>query len=167
MEYLLQIKYATNIEGKEIILTNLSDKKLNTLSQFDRQLCAVQVRMFELSLKKGFLSREFIDLYMQSKTAEYFYLPFDRTQWLGEENLLFDFLEEKPNLQSGELYSSGALFWIGYTYRYWHYLTGQNSKDIVKICDAQTMYTLHPAYHTLDCTMAIERILEAKEFSNS
>ncbi len=61
------------------------------------------------------------------------------------------------------VYGSEPLFWIGYTYRYWHFLTGQASGDIGKICGADMMHTLYPSYHTLDCSQTIERILEAKE----
>lgn len=141
---------------------NLSNKGFQTLSQFERQLCGVQGKMFELSAKKGFSSREFIDFYMQSKTAEFFDLPFDRTQWLGEENLLLDVIEENPNFPTGEIYDLESLFWIGYTYRYWHFLTKQTSKEIGKKCSAQMMHALYPAYHTLDCAQVIERILEAE-----
>lgn len=97
-------------------MNSLQNKKFHALSQFERQLCAVQGKMFELSARKNFASREFIDFYMKSKTAQFFDLPYDRTQWLGEE--------------------------------------------IVKPCDAQTMNALYPAYHTLACEMAIERIFE-------
>ncbi len=98
---------------------------------------------------------------MQSQTAKFFDLPFDRTQWMGEENLLYDVMEENPHIKTGTTYDSESLFWIGYTYRYWHFLTKQDSKSIVQKCDAQMMHTLYPAYHTLDCKQAIERILEA------
>ena len=142
---------------------NLLNKKPHTLTQFERQLCSVQGRMFELSAQKKLSSTEFIDFYMQSRTAEFFDLPFDRTQWLGEENLLCDVIDENPNLLTGNVYDTESLFWIGYTYKYWHFLTKQKSKDIVKKCDAQMMHALYPAYHTLDPAQAIERILEAKE----
>ena len=89
---------------------------------------------------------------MQSNTAKFFDLPYDRTQWLGEEN---------PNLDKGKIYDTEFLFWIGYTYRYWHFLTKQASNQIGNKCNAEMMHTLYPAYHTLDCKQTIERILEA------
>lgn len=145
---------------------NLSDKNFNSLTSFERQLCGIQGKLFELSAKKNLSSKEFIDFYMQSKTAAFFDLPFDRTQWLGEENLLYDVMEENPKLLTGEVYDTESLFWIGYTYRYWHFLTKESSKSIWKKCNTQMMYTLYPAYHTLDCSQAIERILEAENNSN-
>lgn len=140
---------------------NLSENNFHTLSQFERQLCAVQGKMFELSAKKNLASKEFIDSYMQSQTAKFFDLPYDRTQWMGEENLLYDIMEEDKNLLQGKVYDLESLFWIGYTYRYWHFLTKQASAEIGKKCNAEMMHALYPAYHTLDCAQAIQRILEA------
>ena len=74
------MKYVKNIAGRENILMKLSMNNLHTLSQFERQLCAVQGKMFELSAKKNLDSKEFIDFYMNSQTAKFFDLPFDRTQ---------------------------------------------------------------------------------------
>ena len=155
------MKYVKNIAGRENILMKSSMNNLHNLSQFERQLCAIQGKMFVLSAKKNLDSKEFIDFYMNSQTAKFFDLPFDRTQWMGEENLLYDVMEENPHIKTGTTYDSESLFWIGYTYRYWHFLTKQDSKSIVQKCDAQMMHTLYPAYHTLDCKQAIERILEA------
>lgn len=135
------------------------------LSQFERQLCGVQGKMFELSAKKNLCSKDFIDFYMQSQTAKYFDLPYDRTQWLGEESLLQDALEENPNLPIGPSYDTESLFWMGYLYRYWHFLTNQSSGQIAKKCDAQTLNALYPAYHTLDCSQAVRRILEGAALS--
>ena len=132
-----------------------------TLSKFERQLCAVQGRAFELSAKKEYASDSFITIFMNSQTAAFFDLPYDRTQWLGEANLLQDLIDEQPKLKKGSLYSNEALFWTGYVYRYWHFLTGETSREIFRQCDAKTMNALYPAYHTLDCAMAVERIKEA------
>ena len=152
---------AENSDVKENILMKSLENK--TLSQFQRQLCAVQGRLFENSAKQGFESEAFINTFMKSKTAEFFDLPFDRTQWGGEENLLYDIQEETKNsIPKGTTYSNESLFWTGYLYRYWHFLTGQSSNEINSICDAKMMNTLFPGYHALDCGMAIERILEGK-----
>ena len=81
--------FAENIVEKEDILMKSSQNKdFHNLTAFERQLCSVQGKMFELSAKKNLSSKEFIDFYMKSNTADFFDLPYDRTQWLGEENLL-------------------------------------------------------------------------------
>ena len=104
----------------------------------------------------------FIDFYMNSQTAKFFDLPYDRTQWMGEQNLLQDVIDENPSLTIGNTYDKDTLFWIGYIYRYWHFLTGESSQKIAQLYNADMMKTLYPAYHTLDCESAILRIKEAK-----
>ena len=156
------MKYVESIVERDYILTNSSkNKNYHQLSKFERQLCTIQGKMFELSAKKNFESINFINFFMNSQTAKYFDMPYDRTQWLGEENLLQDVIDENPALIIGTTWDSETLFWIGYTYRFWHFLTGESSQEIVHICSAELMKTLYPAYHTLDCENAILRIKEA------
>ena len=123
------MRFAENIAERENILMNLSENNFHTLSQFERQLCAVQGKMFELSAKKNLASKEFIDSYMQSQTAKFFDLPYDRTQWMGEENLLYDIMEEDPNLLQGNVYD---LDWIYLSLLAFSYKAGEcrNRKKI-------------------------------------
>jgi len=53
-----------------------------------------------------------------------------------------------------------VMYWIGYTYRYWQYLTGESSKEIYKQADAKTMCEAYPGFHTLDVSMAVEDLKE-------
>ena len=52
--------FVVSIEGRENILMNLSENNFHTLSQFERQLCAIQGKMFELSAKKIFLVKNLL-----------------------------------------------------------------------------------------------------------
>ena len=42
---------------------------------------------------------------------------------------------EKP----GDVYSEELIYWIGYIYRYWHYVTGESSKEILKLVPVKVM----------------------------
>ena len=42
---------------------------------------------------------------------------------------------EKP----GGVYSDEMIYWIGYIYRYWHYVTGEFSKEIYKQAPVKVM----------------------------
>ena len=53
-----------------------------------------------------------------------------------------------------------VMYWTGYIYRYWHYYSGENSKDIYKIADAKTMNECWLGFHTLDVEMAIDDLNE-------
>ena len=52
------------------------------------------------------------------------------------------------------------MYRTGYIYRYWHYYTGESSKDIYKIADAKTMNECWLSFHTLDVEMAIDNLKE-------
>ncbi|MCL2013756.1 MAG: hypothetical protein FWG69_02070 [Oscillospiraceae bacterium] len=130
------------------------------LSGFERQLCDIQGRLFEKSLEKNLNSAAFIQAFMNSKTCEFLDMPYDRLQWAGEEYILENLQEETVLTQNKMTYDKEVLFWIGYTYRYWHFLTGESSKAIYIQADAKRMNECYLGFHTLDVAMAIEDLKE-------
>ena len=52
-----------------------------------------------------------------------------------------------------------ALHWVGYIYRYWSYLLGMASKDIVKLVPVEKALRCYPAYHSMGNSEAISRML--------
>ena len=131
-----------------------------TLNGFQRQLCHIQGRLFERSLKKGRESMDFIEKFMRSTTCNYLDMPFDRLQWAGEEYILENLLEEVSVRSDGEKYSKEEMFWIGYVYRYWHLLTGESSREIYAQANAERMKMCYPGFHALDVQMAIDNLKE-------
>ena len=138
-----------------------------TLSGFERQLCDIQGRLFERSLLKELDSADFISKFMDSKTCEFLDLPYDRLQWAGEEYIMENLLEETPILPAGEKFSKEELFWAGYVYRYWHFLTGEGGQEIYEQAKAQRMRECYLGFHTLDVTMAIEDLIEIHRLEKS
>ncbi|MCL2815328.1 MAG: hypothetical protein FWD23_12075 [Oscillospiraceae bacterium] len=130
------------------------------LGGFERQLCDIQGRLFERSLKKGLDSPDFVEKFMNSKTCGFLDLPYDRLQWAGEEYIMEDLLDEMPVKPIGERYGSEELFWMGYIYRYWHYMTGESGRDIYIQAKARRMKECYLGFHTLDAVMAIEDLKE-------
>ena len=130
------------------------------LSGFERQLCDIQGRLFEKSLEKNLNSAAFIQAFMNSKTCEFLDMPYDRLQWAGEEYILENLQEETVLTQNKMTYDKEVLFWIGYTYRYWHFLTGESSKAIYIQADAKRMNECYLGFHTLDVAKAIEDLKE-------
>ena len=98
---------------------------------------------------------------MNSGTAARMDLPYDRLQWAGEEYILDEVVEESGGFPLGAVWSEDELFWTGYLYRLWHYVTGESSAEISKVANASMMRACYPGYHTLDPEMAIERLREA------
>lgn len=84
---------------------------------------------------------------------------------------ILDELDEEAHglKMAGIVYTSEVMYWIGYTYRYWHYYTGESSHDIYKTADAETMNECWLGFHTLDVEMAIDdlkEIFRQKHFSS-
>lgn len=131
------------------------------LSMEKRQLCDIQGRLFELARKNGYDCPAFIQAFMNSRAAAALDDTYDRLQWAGEEYILEELDEEVSGLQkAGKSYSKEVMYWAGYTYRYWHYYTGENSKKIYQTADAQTMNECWLGFHTLDVEMAIDDLIE-------
>ncbi|MCL2087810.1 MAG: hypothetical protein FWH05_09505 [Oscillospiraceae bacterium] len=130
------------------------------IDRFERQLCDIQGRLFERSLKKRLDSVDFAEKFMNSKTCEFFDMPYDRLQWAGEEYILENLLDETSVSSSGEMFGKEELFWTGYVYRYWHFLTGESSREIYKQASAKRMRNCFGGFHTLDVGMAIEDLKE-------
>ena len=130
------------------------------LGSLELQLCDIQGRLFELSGKRNLDSAWFIRTFMMSETAAHLDLPYDRTQWMGEEYLFEEVLESAGAAPSATPYSQDELYWIGYTYRCWHIVCDEASCEIYNRADADFMRRIYPGYHTLDCEYAIERIKE-------
>lgn len=134
--------------------------ELNT-QQFG--LCDIQGRLFELALRKGYNCKAFIEKFMNSKTAAALDERYDRLQWAGEEYILEELNEEVGGIPKGGIsYHNEIMYWSGYVYRYWHYYTGECSKEIYAIADAEKMATVYLGFHTLDVEMAIDRLKEIK-----
>ncbi|MBQ3514494.1 MAG: hypothetical protein IJA32_11975 [Lachnospiraceae bacterium] len=105
------------------------------------QLCDIQGRLFKLSAWRGISSAEFIKVFMKSATAKALDSAYNRMQWAGEEYLLEEVIDEVGDRfeRPGEVYKEELLYWIGYIYRYWHYVTGESSKEIYKQAPVKVM----------------------------
>ncbi len=130
-----------------------------------RSLSEMQAALFEMSGAEGYNSETFIRVFMNSKIAEGLDSDFDFTQWAGKEYIMERMKEEYPEGFSGQgiVFDSETLHWAGYLYRYWHFYTGESSRQIYRQADAQTVNTMYYGYHTLDIEMAIDRLKEAKQ----
>lgn len=137
---------------------------MENLTLEKRQLCDIQGRLFELALTAGLDCPSFIKSFMNSKTAAALDDVYDRLQWAGEEYILAELNDEVKGLKkAGMTYSSEVMYWIGYTYRYWHYYTGEYSHEIYKLANAKTMNECYLGFHTFDVKMAIDDLKEIYE----
>ena len=131
--------------------------------KIDFILCEEIGRLFVDASRKGYDSESFVKTFMNSDVARYMDKRNNFYQWAGKKYLLETMEDDyKDSLkQANKETDENMLFWVGYIYRYWHYYTGENSKEIYKIAPYKTMRGAYIAYHTLSCEMAIERLKEA------
>lgn len=111
------------------------------MTSIELKLCDIQGRLFKLSVQRGVNSAEFIKVFMKSATAKALDSSYNRMQWAGEEYLLEEVIDEAGDRfeKPGEVYVDELIYWIGYIYRYWHYVTGESSKEIYKQAPVKVM----------------------------
>ena len=128
-------------------------------------LCDTQGQLFELAAERGYASETFVKAYMTSAVAADMDKEFHHIQWAGKAYILSRMEDEFSDqlIKDGEIYDKEALYWMGYIYRYWHFYTGENSREIYKQAPAKTMNVVYLMYHTMSPEMAIDRLKEACE----
>ncbi len=124
------------------------------------KLCDIQGRLFELSGEKGYDSMTFIKAFMNSEVAKGLDSKFNRMQWAGEEYLLAELADTAELTVGGTVYDKEVLYWSGYLYRFWHFTTDENSKEIYKQAPVETMRRNWLIFHTLAPEAAIEDLKE-------
>ena len=73
----------------------------------------------------------------------------------------------KPEIDSkktGEVYSEELIYWIGYIYRYWHYVTGESSKEIIKLVPVKVMKQNYERLYMMTPEEVIEILKEKNEY---
>lgn len=127
-------------------------------------LCDLQAKTFECAIDLTSVSSEiFIRRFMNSKIAK----AMDNESILQtniHEKDVLDIIEEQyGKSEYGSVkYTHNEMFWIGYLYRYFCYTYKLSSVQVYKIVKPKELRGLFLAYHTMDPSQAIERILEAK-----
>jgi len=135
-------------------------KSADAMPLWKLDLCSVQGHLFELARRKRYDMAAFVPQFMNSTIAAQLDRPYNRYQWSGEEYMLESLEADAPTerLKRMDSISPNALFWMGYTYRYWHFVTGETSRKIHVTADYGRMCRTYAGYHTLGSEEAIERL---------
>ena len=131
-------------------------------SRFILQQSKMQARLFASLSSRRIGAKEFIRAFMNSRAAEGLDAPYDRMQWAGEEYIYKTVVQEaglKPST-TRRRYNRDALFYAGYIYRYWHYLTGESSRAIYRQADENQILRSY-GYHTESNELAIADLKDA------
>lgn len=127
-------------------------------------LCELQAKTFEKTVDMTETSSEiFIRRFMNSKIAK----AMDNESILQtniQEKDILNMIEEQYGISryGSVKYTSNEMYWIGYLYRYFCITYSLTSAQAYRIVKPKELRGLFLAYHTMDTSQAIERILEAK-----
>ena len=130
------------------------------MNELQLKMCDIQGRLFELSGANGYDGVTFIKAFMTGEVAKGLDSKFNRMQWAGEEYLLAEIADNSELTKGGTVYDKEVLYWAGYLYRFWHFATGEDSKDIYRQAPAETMSRNWLIFHTLAPEVAIEDLKE-------
>lgn len=135
------------------------------MDSLELKLCDIQGRLFELSVSEGYDSEKFVPFFMNSAVAKFLDSRYNRMQWAGEEYLLEELVAEGEDVlvKGDNTISSEVMYWIGYIYRYWHYLKGESSVKIYRQANVKTMRRNYMIFHTMDPELAIDDLIEIKK----
>ena len=80
----------------------------------------------------------------------------------GEEYLLEEVINEAGDRleKQGEVYAEELIYWIGYIYRYWHYMMGESSKEIIKLAPVKVMKQNYERLYMMAPEEVIEILIE-------
>lgn len=141
---------------------------MRQIDSYGLKLCNFQAELFQKSLTETKCSSMiFIRRFMLS----------DLAKRMDKDGFLFDTIDVLDALQEIEeqfgpsdygkiQFSHEEIYWTGYIYRYWSYISEKSSKQIYQIIKPDELRKLYFPYHSLDPENAIERIKEAKGISD-
>lgn len=137
---------------------------MKKMDSYGLKLCKFQAELFQKSMNETECgSKIFIRRFMYSDVAKrmdkegFLYGAIDVIDVINEIEIEFG-----PSSYGKEKFHGEELYWTGYIYRYWSYISGQSSKQIYKIVKPDELKKLYFPYHSLDPEQAIERIKESK-----
>ena len=73
--------------------------------------------------------------------------------------------KEKKLTRGKEIYPSYVMAWIGYTMKYFAYVTNISETALYRKVKPEEFYLLYEAYHSLDNDLVVKRISEAKNIN--
>lgn len=137
-------------------------KKIDSLGL---RMCAYQAALFQMSKESEECSSKiFIRRFMNSELAK----RMDNVGFVFESLDVSDAIKEIEEQYGASSYGVNKfdgeeLYWIGYIYRYWSYISDKSSKQIYKLIKPEQLRKLYYPYHSMDPLQAIERITEELE----
>lgn len=139
---------------------------MKEIDEFDLIRCKYQADFFEYATDKMKAnSASFIKAFANSTLAKLM----DKEEFIFEsldiERAYEELIKEKSIRSTDKQYSAEVMSWIGYLLRYWSIYHNTSTQNIYKIIKPEELNRIYEAYHSLDVTEAIDRILDAKKIN--
>lgn len=137
---------------------------MKKIDDYGIRICKYQADLFQASLNETKCSSPvFLRRFMYSHLAA----RMDMNGFMFEAVDLRDAFDELhrqfgPSAYGRIRYDAGTLYWMGYLCRYWAYTRECSTKSIYRIIKPAELQGLYFPYHSLDPSLAIDRILESK-----
>ena len=137
---------------------------MKEMDEMGLKICRAQANLFVASLTLTECSSPvFLRRFMNSSVAGRMDKGFFLFEASSNVSVISEIEEEFGKTNYGKVkFSENEMYWMGYLYLYWCYTYGRTSKQVYRIIKPTELRTLFFPYHSLDCSAAIERILEAK-----
>ena len=141
------------------------------MREFDHNgllLAEYQGKLFEksheLSCSSGIFIRRFLhsDLLEVLDTNDSSGLSLDVAE--GMAGIIEQF---GPSEYGNEKYAAGALFWIGYMYRYISYTRQQSTKFVMSLIGHKQMNDVYFSFHTQDSEWCVKNLLELNNLTEN
>lgn len=138
-------------------------KKIDDIGLFE---CRYVSDLFEYSTKmKDCSSKVFIKAFVYSSIQKRL-----SSQAFILESLdvpaAYEIIKKEKKLTRGkEIYPSYVMAWIGYTMKYFAYVTNISETALYRKVKPEEFYSLYEAYHSLDNDLVVKRISEAKNIN--
>ena len=130
------------------------------LTGFELAVCENQATLFEeCQLAYGRDAFDFVEKFMSGEVSAQLDKKVSSFHNTGTKQLGDYFIDITDVLPVTRKRSTEALYWLGYTYRYWAWL-GVPSREIIEIAPVEKAYMLYEGFHTLDPKEAIRLFTE-------
>lgn len=116
-------------------------------------------QLFVTAQRYGYNPFEFVPTFMNSNTENILREDFSVYDGMGYTYLIADAIGKTVTRQPApaQPVNDDILFWAGYIYRTWTFMTGESSKDIYNQAPLLVVLESYP-YHVMSPEMAVDRI---------
>ncbi len=123
-------------------------------------LCEMSARLFELSVDKGYDSKDFIEKLLRSDLAKHLYRKNTTDMWLSEAYIM-ESLEAEVVIAKGKAYNKEFMSWVGYLYRVWCTdYENDTPLDILEQSPFEVLVSSYTGFHVMSCEDAILNLKE-------